>query len=85
MIVTTDAISGMIMHREDRSRPGEAPTETTAAADVEIVDERDKNQGWPLRTMPQAVDQIPPPWSLWETLLQKRMPYYGDWENSIAC
>ena len=33
----------MIMHREDRIRPG-APPETSAAADVEILDERDKNQ-----------------------------------------
>ena len=37
-------MSGMFMHREDRIRPG-APPETSAAADVEIVDERDKNQG----------------------------------------
>ena len=44
-----------------------------------------RTREWPLRTMPQAVEQIPPPWSLWETLLQKGMPYHGDWENSIAC
>ena len=46
MIVTIAAMSmsGTIMHREDRLRPGETP-ETSAAADVEIVDERDKNQG----------------------------------------
>ena len=46
MIVTTDAMSGMIMHREDRIRPCMGtPPETSAAADVEIVDERGKNQG----------------------------------------
>ena len=43
MIVTTDAMCGMIMHREDRIRPQGAPPETSAAADVEIVDERDKD------------------------------------------
>ena len=43
MTVTTDAMSGMIMHREDRLRPGVQP-ETWADEEVEIVDERNKNQ-----------------------------------------
>ena len=39
--------------------------ETWADAEVEIVDERDKNQGRPLRTMPWAVRQQTPLGTLW--------------------
>ena len=39
------AVSGTNVHREDRLRPGGVQLETWADAEVEIVDDRDKNQG----------------------------------------
>ena len=53
-------------------------TETWADAEVEIVDERDKNQD-----SARAVGQQTPPGTLEEMLLQRRRPRCGDWENSI--
>ena len=44
MIVTTDAMSGMIMHREDRIRPG-GTTRDIGCCRCRDCDERDKNQG----------------------------------------
>ena len=82
-LVAIIARSGTKMHREVRLRPG-STTQTWADAEVEIVDERDKNQG-PLRTMPWSVRQQTPPGTLWEMLPQRKMPQCGDWENSIAC
>ena len=43
-LVVIKAMSGTKMHREDRLRPGVQP-DNWEDADVEIVDERDKNQG----------------------------------------
>ena len=62
-----------------------APPQTSAAADVEIVDERDKNQGMASANNATGSGADTATWVLVGDATTKKDAKYCDWENSIAC